>query len=314
MASRLDILRRTAAVSLALGLVLAAAQPSQGSVPPPQNDPLQVDLARLTPTPGRAKDDVPPIHTGSCDPGSSTAADLCRFGDPHGSKVMVAIGDSHMAQWFSAVNRTARRDGFRLLWATRRGCPAATVTVRSARTQQPYLDCDVWRSAVLEKVASLRRVDLVVMSSSHWATLLQPGTDTEITAGRERRTAWHAGMKYSIRAVVPTAKRILVIRDTPRLGVNAPACLLAGGGDTRLCSQSRSLALKAGPWRAERELTSDFARVTVAQFTSAFCSPRRCRPVTEDLVLRFRDGDHLTNTFASKMSGRMDHRIHAALA
>jgi len=271
-----------------------------------------VDLSALTPTVDQAGGDRPSIYGSSCHAAATEVPELCLFGDEAAQKVMVAIGDSHMAQWFAPLNAAAVRGSYRLLWATKRGCPAATVTVRSAVTKEPRLDCDVWRAALLELIAELPRVDMVVMSSSHWAMLLEPGTNTVITSERDRERSWHSGMTVTIRALSPAVRRILVIRDTPRPRFDVPTCLAQSGGDTRLCTQSRDRALKRSVWRAEKQLTSEFSMVRVAQLTSAFCTSVKCRPVTDSLVLRYRDDDHLTNTFATLLSGRLGSRIRAA--
>jgi hypothetical protein len=218
---------------------------------------------------------------------------------------MVAFGDSHMAQWFGALRHVAQSGGYRLLWATKPGCPAADVLV-------PFDECMRWRDALLRKVAALPRVDLAVIASSSWITMLRPGTTTIVPTADERAQLWGSGMAKTVRRIKDTARRIVVIRDTPRLWINAPDCLRASDGDTRPCSQSRSTSLQPGFWQVEKALERRFARVRAIQFSSSFCAPRVCRPVTGSMLLRYRDDSHLTNTFSLAMSEIVGHRLASA--
>jgi hypothetical protein len=289
----------------AVGAVSAAAAGSRTlsrEVTDPRLDPLVADLDRLAPDIAVVQDDRPPVERHRCH--ARTAFPwICTFG--HKPKVMVAFGDSHMTQWFSALRWAARVAGYRLLWASKPGCPAPMVA-------QPFGECMVWRKALLDRLSQLPRIDLAVIGGSSWLTMLRPGTQTAILSSEERAEQWRIGMNHTIRRLSPNTRRFMVIRDTPVMSMDVPTCLRSTGGDTRPCSRPRWSALHQGFWRAERSLAKRYARVSAVQLSSWFCASGMCRPVTDSLMVRFRDDDHLTNTFATAMSGLMTRQVRRA--
>jgi hypothetical protein len=301
---------------VALGLCALIAVPTPSSaVPSPTDDPSTVDLGTLTPRAQDAVDDRPGIYDNGCHDGPGQVDPrLCRYGDGEARRVMVALGDSHMAQWFTALNRFASRDGYRLLWATKSACPAPSVRLRSHQTGEPYRNCTQWRRTLLEKVAALPRVDLVVTSSSHWHTLLYPGSNTAITSSTDRVEAWRRGLRATVRSLGPTADRVLILRDSPNFHQDVPSCLLNTGGDADACSVAPSKAFREALWRVERKLASSVSRVRTVQVTAALCVDTSCRPVTDSMVLRYRDEAHLTDTFVRTMSPYLSAAVRLAAA
>ena len=268
----------------------------------PRLDPLVVNLDRLSPAIGVVQDDRPTVEKYRCH--ARTAHPwICRFG--HKPKVMVAFGDSHMTQWFAPLRWAARASGYRLLWASKPGCPAPMVT-------QPFYQCMVWRTELLDRLAKLPRIDLAVLGGSSWGTMLRPGTNTVISTSDDRAEQWRIGMNRTIRRLSPNTRRFMVIRDTPLMPMDVPTCLRSSSGDTRPCSQPRWSGLQPGFWRAESSLARQYARVSAVQFSSWFCAVGMCRPVTASRMVRFRDDDHLTNTFATAMSGLMTRQVTMA--
>lgn len=295
---------------LAVAVVLGLADGGVASVPSPKRDPAFVDLALVSPRPVDAAGDLPHIYGSRCHTHGWSVVRLCQFGDRDARKVMVAFGDSHMAQWHAALNRAAKLEGYQLRWASKGGCPAATVRVPADGSPE---ECNWWRRQLLRKIVALPRLDLVVMASSSWIPIYYPGTFTAIGTEAEREEAWGAGMEKTIRRLKGRGRRVMVIRDTPRLWVDAPSCLLSSGGETRPCSHDRTGTLLSGNWAQIQRLTATFPRVRAVQFTSAFCTRSRCRPVTSSYLLRFRDDNHMTNTFSSALTGRVRSRIRAVM-
>jgi hypothetical protein len=273
-----------------------------GQVTDPRLDPLTVSLDDLSPAVTAAHEDRSPVERYHCHARSAVPR-ICTFG--HKSRVMVAFGDSHMAHWFPALRRAARVTGYRLLWASKPGCPAPLVS-------SPYDECMVWRAGLLDRLTELPRIDLAVIGGSSWGPMLWPGTDTLIGTASERAEQWRIGMDRTIRRLSPNTRRFMVIRDTPRLWIDVPDCLLGSSGGTRPCSRTRSSSLQPGFWQAERSLAERYDRVTAVQFSSWFCARVMCRPVTSSHIIRFRDGDHMTNTFAAALSGLMTRHVRQA--
>lgn len=294
-------------------IVLGLGGAAGAAVPEPSDDPTFVDVTELSPRLKVAMYDRPRVAHLPCNYRGTEVARFCIRGDRDSSRIMVGFGDSHVIQWFSAVRRTAKAGGYRLLWTTKPSCPAAAVRVLDRETGLPYRACRMWRASLFEQLADLPHIDLAVMASSSWLPMLYPGTRRQITSSSDRAEAWRSGTARTIRALKPNTRRIMLIRDTPRLWVDAPGCLRSSGGDTRPCSQARSSALQTGLWMMEKRLDERFERVRAVQFTRAFCTSTTCRPVTDSLVLRYRDDNHMTDTFATELSDVFAKRVRQVL-
>ena len=121
-------------------------------------------------------------------------------------------------------------------------------------------------------------------------------------------------MRRTVLALRATADHIVIMRDTPHMRVVAGSCLRSSGGDNRHCQTAYSAALANPFWGSERYVARGYSDVGTADFTSAFCTTTRCRPVTSTHVLRWRDRSHMTATFASLLTTRVRTMLHRALA
>lgn len=269
-------------------------------------DPQRVDLDELRPSIRAAPSDRAVIYTDGCHAGPEDEApqDGCVYGDPDGERVIVAVGDSHMAHWWEPLNRTAQARGARLLWFTKSACPAVDITI--SLRGSAYAECDAWRSAVFRQVAALERVDVAVAASSYGKTILRRDGGGRVP-GPQRAAEWQAGTARLIAALGRSGAHVVVIRDTPRMGQDQPRCLAATDGDAAACAVPRQAALPLPMWRAEQAAVAQAGRrASTLDLTDDICGPTACGPVTPDRVLRWRDSHHLTSTFAALLTPRFE--------
>lgn len=294
-------------------LALVTASPAQAAVPDPANDPAYVPLSQLRPSVATASGDRPPLYADGCHVSAeSTAPTSCIYGDPNGTRVVVAIGDSTIAQWWSALDGAARAQRWRLVWMTKSACPAQDVTLRL--NGSPYTACDTWRRNVLAKIRNMPRVDIVVMGGAARSTLMRRGTSTVITDPAERDEEWRRGTLRTFTALKGEVRRAIVFRATPAFTVNVPQCLRQYNGWTRWCSRDRKSAVVDGAWAAERAAANAYTWARATQFTDDICRPDRCWPVTSTKVLRYRDKHHMTATFVRALTPTVRYRLAWHLA
>jgi hypothetical protein len=279
--------------SLVIPVVPATAMPD------PDDDPLTVDLTELDPSLDELPTDGPPIYANDCHAKYwTTSTKFCVFGDPEARKVMVVLGDSHVAQWWGALTRIGWRDGYRVLWATKSVCPAPVVEVRIGLSDLKNTYCDTWRRDMVAKIANLRRVDLLVAGGFHWHRILYPGTNTVITDRSVRAAAWREGYVRLFRRVRSVVDTMVILRDTVYMRVDVPSCLAGSGGRTAPCTTTVDEGLSPRLWRAERLVDERFAHVKARSMTRYLCrSDGKCGPVASGNVVRYRDDDHLSATF-----------------
>jgi SGNH domain (fused to AT3 domains) len=320
-----------AAIALVLGVLCAGTAvgigPAEGGpiaiasqkgaarpLPNPAHDPVQVSLVAVRPAPAKAKFDLPVVYRNGCHVLSkpTTHAHFCVYGDKFASRTVVLFGDSHAAQWFPAFAAAAKSEHVKLLYITKTGCPAQSVSVLSGSGL--YAACDVWRGHAIALIKKRKHVNLIVLGGSANTPLAKRHTNQRISSPTARATEWRAGTRRTVTALRGVAGEIVIIRDTPQMQVDGGPCLISTHGGNRSCQTAYARASSAPFWSSEKRVASAYARVGTADFTSAFCTASRCRPVTSTHVLRWRDRTHMTGTFSKLLAPRVRAMLHQALA
>jgi hypothetical protein len=244
---------------------------------------------------------------------SGTFAHFCIYGDKHAKRTVVLFGDSHIAQWFPAFDAAARSEHVKLLYITKTSCPAQSVSVRVWQSTIPYAACDTWRQHAIALIRKQKHVDLIVLGGYAHHQITKRHTNQPIRNATARANEWRAGTRRTVLALRGVAGEIIIMRDTPLMRVNSAPCLIAHNGDNRACQTPYSRASASLLWKAEQQVAADYPHVVNADFTSAFCTSSRCRPVTSTRVLRWRDQSHMTVTFSRLLAPRVRAMLHAAL-
>ncbi len=251
----------------------------------------------------RASSARPPLdcmgQLGDVDEGS-----LCTFGPPDAARTVVIFGDSHMAQWFPALEPLARREHFRLVALVKSGCPAPMVHVEANRSHLPFVACDRWRDRALD-VARTLRPDVVLVSSWHQYGVIVDGATRLTTLDDTALDAWGAGIDSTLRRLAQGGSSVVLLRDTPMPGIVVRDCLTTQVASATRCSPPRRLAVDTLVASREREVAARIPGVQVADFTNDICGAERC-PAVRDSVIVYRDAHHLSNAFTRTMEAQLD--------
>ena len=281
-----------------------AASPTLG--PSPSNDGEVLGAIRgktldgpvpadLVPSLGAARDDIPPIYGNGCHLSQqATAGPDCVFGDQAGGTTVVLFGDSHAAQWFPAFERLAKERGWRLVSLTKSACTSVDLTVWNANLKRAYTECDTWREAAIERIASLAPA-LVVVTNSRGYTLAS--TLGEAPVDEE---SWANGLTRTIERIEASSGAVVVIGDTPKAVSDPPACLSANLTSVLACTRSFEAATDQAHSASEFGAARG-AGATVIDPTDLICPTDPC-PVVLGRILVYRDSHHLTATFARSLA------------
>jgi len=99
---------------------------------------------------------------------------------------------------------------------------------------------------------------------------------------------------------------------------NVPTCLLSNPADPARCAFPTAVAAQRDDrlYRAEQSAAqaggAEVGRVSFVDMTDVVCPVDRCEVVTPDSVIKYRDGNHLTATFARSLSRTLATRLSAA--
>ena len=227
----------------------------------------------------------------------------CVFGDPASSVAVVLFGDSHAAQWFPALERTATERGWRLISLTKSGCPTADLAVWNGITKRSYDECDRWREAALRRIATDRPA-LVVVSDSRGYQAMVDGEAVPIAEARDR---WDAAVGRTLQRLATLSPHVVVIGDTPRAVTDPPACLSTHMDDATACAFPFTDAVKP-EWTAGEAAVAKRAGAGFIDPTPWICRTDPCPTVTGRLLV-FRDQHHLTATYARALAERLFARL-----
>ena len=249
----------------------------------------------LTPQPADAAASMP--HPAS-EPGSThnTYQDICHaaftqvsqgacvYGDPKASadRTVVLFGDSHVEQWFPAVNRMAIQKHWRVVTWTKAACPAARLTVFNPALNRDYTECDQWRADTIARIRALRPALVVVGQSENVASSSVPPAAfaaATVETLTELREGGHSKVVY--------------VQDIPIPGSDLPGCVAAHLNDVRPCTFARNAAYTYPDRHRAIAPALRKAGVRFVDPVEWFCSKTRCGAVVGN-VLVYRNDSHMT--------------------
>lgn len=254
--------------------------------------------AALRPDPLVARKDAPSVYEDGCDARQTMTASPCEYGEPGGKRTIVLLGDSHAVQYLPAMERLADRNHWRIVVLQKSAClPCdAPTSVRATGLVKP--DCESWKADATRLIIELKP-DLVVttggMPNIYNEVYMVPGTQ-EIVAGY--RSFWGR--------ITAKGIRVLVIRDNPRPIYDVPSCVAMNRDTTGRCDHTREWALD----RHDDPLieASRMPLVELLDLTEFFCEGGNC-PVVIGNVLVYRDGDHITGSYARTLAPYIGKRM-----
>jgi len=139
----------------------------------------------------------------------------CVFGDL-GSKVEVVLtGDSHAAQWFTALQILALQNHWKLLSLTKSSCPAALLATK--RNGLVDASCAQWQKYVAARIAREAPAKVFLTSFTEYTYPLMA------SGGYAAR--YTNGTTNFIKAIGAPVASIYYIEDTPRPKQSIPDCL-----------------------------------------------------------------------------------------
>jgi hypothetical protein len=224
----------------------------------------------------------------------------CRVGSGHGTLTIAVIGDSHMQEWRPALDRAVKERGWTYYYFGKSSCDVSDVPVWVAQQKSRYRTCDEWRHKMLDRVASIKGLDAIVIGRwmDYRSLALKP--DGSRVDGASIGDVWTAGSARSFARLRKAAPRIVVLRDTPRPMSDVPTCLSRHGGDAAdACTFDRRTRthLDAPLVAAEKAAAPDAVRF--ADMTSVLCPTAQCPVTTPQNVVIYRDTHHITARYSA---------------
>lgn len=228
------------------------------------------------PLPANARRDVPSSYGRRCQTkDGSSKITWCKYGDTQSSRRFVLAGDSLILQYADAFDAIGRARGWLIETATKSSCPFSV-------DPEHREDCKQFNQNVL---AALReRPPEVVFTNQH-------GTSTP----EYLLPYWTELTQLGIKVVAIGANP----RPPPEQSVYQ--CLLKNKTDYTKCAFSRQEGLERSALSAQKAAAAKLTGAHVIDLTDYICPKKRCAPVIGN-VLVFRQGSHITNSYAKSLA------------
>ena len=268
--------------------------------PGPAIDSLDLQPASITPDPLEATRDVPQLYEDECDATGDEVV-RCSYGDPDGEVVIAVVGDSKIAQWVGALDVAGQDRGWQILLYYRSACPWSAAPVPYDEEGRAE-DCQDWGDEVASRLIESDRPD-VVLTSSVKSRGIGPAGELSVEALSD-------GMAQRWSRVADAGIEVVAVADTPQPGgIQVYECVAENRDDLETCQ------IRFNPGSGTPALLGAVAQVPTSTFVTMndWVCPGRdvCPPVVGD-VLVYRQGSHITETYASSLSEVLADRLQAA--
>ena len=220
----------------------------------------------------------------------------CVYGVRDGTFTVALVGDSHAAQWFPALERLAKHEGWRIVTFVKVACPFIDMRVANTALKREYRECAAFNEATIDRLRSIRP-DLTLVSMSRIA--IHPlSADDDTVAAKGAAVG---------RMLDRLTGRVAIIVDTPYAGWDVPGCLSAHEDDVTACAIPRSTAFTdhLGGLETVAAKASGAGRIDL---TKRVCVGSPCSVVVNGMIV-FRDIGHLTATFSRSLAPALDGAI-----
>ncbi|MGC2168521.1 MAG: SGNH hydrolase domain-containing protein [Acidimicrobiales bacterium] len=228
----------------------------------------------------------------------------CVDGNPHGTKVVVLVGDSNVGNWSPGLSLGLAKTQYKLDVFSFAGCPTSDIKYSS----KDYIgtspsSCNNWHQNVITEIKKLSPVAIVTASSGigtqYDPTTWENGYNTLFLQGSGGRSS---------------VKRI-VIGTSPYFPTPPPTCLSLHPSTPLECLLMTSTSTIVGPYStyAIRDAAvAKASKATLISTSSLFCYDGKC-PSEVAGTVTFVDNDHVSTAYADKISGPLTSALLAAL-
>ena len=224
---------------------------------------------------------MPSIYSIGCDSWySSPKLKPCIFNDENYNKTVVLIGDSILAQWFSAIEEIYSGPEWRLIVFTKSACPIIDEDYFYKRIGKTFDVCRVWKNNLIKEL-ELLKPEMIILGSSNY----YPFTDTQ----------WLEGSQRIFNKFSDHAKEVLVIPGTPILTYDGPSCLMRNhkpkGLDNNLTTKDDCPAVKVSPHiekttRILNHASSTYNNIKILDLNNLVCPNAECNAATDNGIPR----------------------------
>jgi len=190
-------------------------------------------------------------------------------------------------------------------------CPVADVRVYNSVLRREYSECDTWRRNALDRVNAMRPA-AVFIGQYPRAQFTYDANGARIRLDPVR---WEAAQRVVLEQFASMHVPTVLFRDSPTMTHRIPECLsraAEAGRPPSVCAADRGRALDTRFLQADERAARGLSSVALVDLSDALCGPAVCDAVRDGLVV-YRDGNHLTATYARHLAPMLDQHLAQVL-
>lgn len=217
------------------------------------------------------------------------------------------VGDSKIGQWQPAFEKLAKRAGWEVLTTTKSFCALTDAEMSSGTRVQD--DCRQWGRTVMKEI--LRASPDVVVTSQVHDLALPPG---QMDPAKRTQAAMVDGLQRYWRTLQAHGIKVVVLLDNP-MPTTHPVDRCVEDHPESLSRCSFPLLVPLSKSAAPTQLEAASLRgVGVIDMASAYCPGKVMCPAVIGNVLIYRNGSHLTASFARSATSQLEKQFCSATA
>jgi len=263
-----------------------------------------VDQSPMSPSPTDAAQDVPSAYDKGCqaDP-EVTEPKFCEYGVEEGSRTVVLAGDSKALQWVDALDQVAKEKDWTLLVATKSACSFSQA--RLTTDGRDYAACREYSEKLLDDVLE-RQPDTIIVS--------QGSKTAEGPDGDRTTEAMVDALADTWQPLEDAGIDVVALLDNPSpnglddYDGQVYECVAENPTKLSNCAFGVQAGLDESGSPALEGAAKKVEGVDVVDLTDVLCNDTKCPAVVGE-VLAYRQGSHLTNTFAMTTTGILEDEI-----
>lgn len=244
-----------------------------------RSDPAAVytDSGPVEPPASVATEDVPTYYDDDCQitAGDDRVNPECTYGVPDGDTTVALLGDSKAGQWFSAVDRIAKRENWRLDLYLKSACSFTT-----KGEKEPT--CNRFGQNVLRTLEDPSRTPDVAI----------------VSAGNRPEAALDAGMREAVDRLKALGTTVVLLQDNPKPRSQTVYRCVAENATYERCAYR--VDASSGKALTALAKATDSPLVDLTRWMCPDTSQRCPAVVGGSLLLR--QGSHLTSTYVDTLT------------
>ncbi|MDN4473535.1 acyltransferase family protein [Demequina zhanjiangensis] len=253
--------------------------------------------------------DTPSYVSADCVSGpTESQVKPCVIGEEGSSVRLAAIGDSKLGQWYDVLDEVGRINGWEITMYSKSACPFSDAArIRDGVVWEP---CVEWNDAMLATLLADPPDAVITSQGSAWGVLPE-----HYDEDKERDDDGLAGLEQRWETLAEAGIGVVALSDNPRApnGYDIVTCLADNPDDATACAFPREDALASSASPAQRAAAEAVESATFVDVTDVICPQDMCAPIIGDVVV-YRDGAHITNTYALSTAGVTAERLRAGAA